>query len=73
LAILQNVVYGVDRCPVTVLIFTPKGIEDIGPLKYSCVNVHGSTIYSNKTVEATQMPINDEWIKIWYISTMEYY
>ena len=37
-------------------------------------NVHCSSIYNNQVMEATEMPIDDKWIKkMWYIYTMEYY
>ena len=36
--------------------------------------VHYSTIYNNKIMEPTEMPINDRLDKeMWYIYSMEYY
>ena len=37
-------------------------------------NVHCSTIYNTKDVEATCMSMDKEWIKkMWYIYSMKYY
>ena len=37
-------------------------------------SVHSSTIYNSQVLEATSVPIKNEWIqKLWYIYTMEYY
>ena len=37
-------------------------------------SVHRSTVYHSQDMEATQIPISNEWIrKLWYIYTMEYY
>ena len=37
-------------------------------------NVHCSSIYNNQVMEATEMPIDDKWIKkMWHIYTMGYY
>ena len=37
-------------------------------------NVHRSTVYNSQDMEATEMAIEDEWIrKLWYTYTMEYY
>ena len=37
-------------------------------------NVHCSTIYNTKDVEATCMSMDKEWIKkMWYIYTMQHY
>ena len=37
-------------------------------------NVHCSTIYNTKDVEATCMSMDKEWIKkMWYIYTMRHY
>ena len=35
-------------------------------------NVHSGTIYNSQDMEATY-PSTDEWIKMWYTYTMEYY
>ena len=38
------------------------------------LNVHCSTVYNSQDMIATEMSINEEWIKkMWYIYTMEYY
>ena len=37
-------------------------------------NVHSSTIYNSQVLEATEVPISNEWIqKLWYIYTVEFY
>ena len=37
-------------------------------------NVHRSAVYNSQDMEATEMAIEDEWIrKLWYTYTMEYY
>ena len=37
-------------------------------------HVHCSTIHNSQDMEATQMSIEDDWIrKMWYIYTVEYY
>ena len=42
--------------------------------KYMYPNVHCSTIYNTKDVEATCMSMDKEWIKkMWYIYTMRHY
>ena len=36
--------------------------------------VYCSTVYNSQDMIATEMSINEEWIKkMWYIYTMEYY
>ena len=41
---------------------------------YMHLNVHCSTVYNSQDMIATEMSINEEWIKkMWYIYTMEYY
>ena len=37
------------------------------------LNVHSSSIHNSQEMEATQSPLAEEWIKMWYIHTMEYY
>ena len=37
------------------------------------LNVHSSSIHNSQEMEATQSPLTEEWIKMWYIHTMEYY
>ena len=37
-------------------------------------NVHSSTIYNSKVLEAPKHPSANEWIKkVWYTYTMEFY
>ena len=36
-------------------------------------NVHHSTVYIARTWKQPRCPSADEWIKLWYIYTMEYY
>ena len=36
-------------------------------------NVHCSTIYNSQVMEPPKCPSMDEWTKMWYIYTMEYY
>ena len=35
--------------------------------------VHSSTIHNSQSMETTICPPTDEWIKMWYMYTMEYY
>ena len=47
-------------------------VEESHTLKeYMYSNVHFSTIYNSQYKEATLMYM-EEWIKMWYICTMEY-
>ena len=37
------------------------------------LSVRCSTVYNSQDVEATERPLTDEWRKMWYIHTLEYY
>ena len=39
---------------------------------YMHPNVHSSTITIAKTWKQPKCPLRDEWLKMWYIYTMEY-
>ena len=41
--------------------------------RYMHPSVHCSTIYNSQTWKQPKYPWTDEWIKMWYIFTMEYY
>ena len=34
--------------------------------------VHSSTIHNSQDMEQPKRPLTDEWIKLWYVYTMEY-
>ena len=36
-------------------------------------NVHCGTIYNSQDVKQPKCPLTKEWMKMWYIYTMEYY
>ena len=35
--------------------------------------VHCSTVHNSQDMKQPKCPLIDEWIKMWYIHTMEYY
>ena len=37
------------------------------------LNVHCGTIYNSRNREACKCPSTNEWMKMWYLYTMEYY
>ena len=41
--------------------------------KDTCPYVHSSTIHNSQDREEPKRPSTDEWIKVWYIYTTEYY
>ena len=36
-------------------------------------NIHSSITYSSQDTEQPKCPPTNEWVKMWYIYTMEYY
>ena len=51
-------------------IYLPR--EKHNSKRYMHSNVHFSIIYNIQDMETTQMSINREWIKMWYIYAMGY-
>ena len=47
--------------------------ESYDSKRYMHLSVHCSTVYNSQDVEATERPLTDEWRKMWYIHTLEYY
>lgn len=51
--------------------YLPKRNESLCPYKDLCINVHSSLLFHREKLEATQMSINIQVNKLWYIHTME--
>ena len=47
--------------------------ENTNSKRYIHSNVDNSTVYNSQDMETTQVPITDDWLKKWYIHTMEYF
>ena len=49
-----------------------KEIQNTNLKEYMHLYVHCNIVYSSRALEATQMPIMDEWIeKLWHVYTTE--
>ena len=50
-----------------------KPRQNYNSKRYMYPYVHSSTVYSSQDMEQPKCPWRDEWIKMWYIYTTEYY
>ena len=53
--------------------YLSKENENTNSKRYMHPNIHSSITYSSQDTEQPKCPPTNEWVKMWYIYTMEYY